>query len=206
MGIIARIGAACVLVAGILTTVMASPIDSCSAQASCLVAEIDPVCVGNTRTVCMTWTPSDVCQKAATLPTTETVSHACAGLHGSKDADGDGSEEWGAQTSICVDVEGGHHALFGVKDGRECSGAGDYVFQDGTAAACYGPTNVCEGGNVKECMWRVPTDPCPSVAPIPTPTASIHAVPAPTPSCVTKRVYTTVVECTDSEPGYEPCA
>lgn len=103
----------------------------------------------------MKWVPSVLCDKSNDLNTDETLSHACPGL------DGDKTEGWSSNSTLCVSVLGGEQALFGVKDGKGCSDDGPYSLQGlSTPAYCDGPMNVCDGKQDGECEWRVDTDEC----------------------------------------------
>lgn len=169
---------------------MGSPIGSCESQAHCLHVDISDCDVTHTRRVCMSWVPSSVCPKSSNPLTDETVSHSCGGVVGQDKGLRTKTEDWEANTTICVDVRGGESAVFGVKDGRGCSDAGVYsVFGLTEPISCVGPDNVCQGGNTKECGWIVETDTCGT-----------------TPECPTSNVCEVVMPCSSDVDGLTcPC-
>ncbi len=136
-----------------------SPIDSCIEQSECLALTVGSCDSSGHRTVCLQWEASAACGKASDANSGSSVSHACVGEGGGKDVDGDGSEDWFENTPLCTTVFGGENAIFGVKDGSGCSQAGVYDVS-GFDISCNGPQNVCDGNNIKECQWTVPTEPC----------------------------------------------
>ncbi|MDB4726521.1 hypothetical protein OAF54_03700 [bacterium] len=148
----------------LFSIINSTPIASCKSQSSCLEFTIGNCDINRQRSVCVKWNPSVYCEKATTFPTAETVSHSCAGYtgyKGLKDQDGDGDESWSADSPICVTVNAGEDAIFGIKDGVGCSDAGSYMVNGLTeSVVCNGPKNVCEGNNKKECAWIVSTETC----------------------------------------------
>mmetsp|Transcript_16474 Transcript_16474/g.19484 ORF Transcript_16474/g.19484 Transcript_16474/m.19484 type:complete len:417 (-) Transcript_16474:65-1315(-) len=141
-----------------------APIDACSEQSGCLSVEgdgDDDVCdADGKRTVCITWNNiGGSCVK----DTSDTISHACPVIDGVlNDAQNVKTEGWNSDNQICVTVSGGEDAVFGVKDGGGCSGAGDYTVASGITGTCSGPLTACTGGNTKECAWTFPTSECSS--------------------------------------------
>lgn len=142
--------------------VNSQPIDSCAKQSDCLSVQISDCDVDNMRQVCLSWQQFPECLKSSDFNDfSETVSHSCPGLKGTKDYNEDGSEEWAANDDICLNVVGGENAIFGVKDGKGCHQAGPYNLTGlYDYASCTGPENVCSGNNVKECKWSIPTRTC----------------------------------------------
>lgn len=148
-----------VLIASIVIAVMikssyASPIDSCLSQSQCLQVDISSCDSQLKRTVCMSWNPSSLCAKSDDPFTNQTVSHACV-------ASENKTENWEANDVVCTSVTGGENAVFGVKDGSDCSLSDNYpVYGSSALATCSGPHEVCDGHNDKECRWTFPTDVC----------------------------------------------
>lgn len=152
-----------VLLLALIAVSDASPIQTCSQQSKCLNFTVSDCDSLGFRTVCLTLDESSPeCIKDGP------VSHACV-AGGTKDPDGNGSEDFIDGESRCQLVVAGQNATFGVKDGTSCSGPGSFHLIDGTAGYCTGPMNVCQGGNVRECRWTFATSECSPPPPPPPP-------------------------------------
>lgn len=136
----------------------AAPMDSCQAQAGCLVVTRGACDSAREIEVCLSWTGGPDCVKSPL----DTVSHSCLVEGGDL-----GSvlniktDNWPVDTPMCVTVLGGVNAVFGVKDGSTCSLPGIYQTFSSDIGVCGGPENACDGGNEKECTWQFGTDECP---------------------------------------------
>lgn len=153
---------------------MSAPMDSCVRQSNCLHVTQGECNSNLERTVCVKWLGGADCQKDPS----DTVSHSCPVLGNVGDSVNTKIDGWSSNSTMCVTVVGGNSANFGVKDGSSCSAPGSYPTVDGSTGTCSGPFNVCDGNNVKECLWSFSTDVC-----VPPPTTQPPTTPQPTPAC-----------------------
>jgi len=166
-----------------------APADSCGDQFGCLQIDTTEISVGEFE-ICLYWNSSlTSCDKSGS------ISHACP-----SDEESDKIEGWeeGRETAMCNTVACDDYAVFGIKDGRGCSGSsGAYSFSDVDGIYCGASSDggFCGGGAKKDCMWVVPAPECED-----TTTSTTTATPGTTGTTQTPDSTTTTTATTTAEP------